>query len=417
MRQVLALTIAGLSVLAPLLPATDSALPGDWAKNSAVFRGPFGSGFSAATGVPTVWNEEAGKNILWKMNVPLGGLSSPVVWGDLVFVSGATREKREVYCLGAADGIVKWTGTYESSPDASVDYEVYDSLDALMHAAPTPAVDGERVYAMFANGEIAAFDVAKGKFLWSRLLGCTDDNMYGLTGSLLVYRGSVMVQFDGDDYALIRLDGMTGKEIWRKERDDGTWASPVLIKTTEAKYQVVITGDPETSGWDPETGEKLWSHELVSGDIAPSPVYGGELVYVNFSECGIFGIDPTGKTEVKWIVDELEDSSISDANSMATDGKFLYQFHQDMLVCLDARTGDVIYEKMVNDTTSYASPAIIDGKLYLFCGNTTLIVQIGKEFKLLGKCSLDEYTDVSPAVADGRIYIRTAESLYCIGAK
>lgn len=398
-------------------PAPEPKGPGaeELLKNCAVFRGPAGTGYSTAKKVPIEWSEKDDKNIVWKVAVPLGGLSSPVTWGDKVFLSGATREKREVYCFKAKDGSLVWTGTYETSDDASVDYEVYADLEALMYAAATPAVDGERVYAIFANGELVAFDIKTGKALWSKVVGDTTDNMYGLSNSLLIFGGSVICAFDGDSCTMNRFDGATGKKIWSTERDDNTWASPILIQTADKKTLVINAGNEEVSGWDAETGKKLWGHDLLMGDIAPSPTAGGGLVFANFQECGIFGIDPKGKSEVAWAIEELDQGGLSDTVSMVTDGKHLYQYNEDMLACMDAKEGKVLYEHAVDGSASYASPAIVGDKLYLFSGDTTYVVKVGPKYELLKKNTLEEYTDSSPAIVEGRMYIRTEKSLYAVG--
>jgi outer membrane protein assembly factor BamB len=420
-RRPVSRSIATLFVLGALSAAAgravaQSALPADWEKNSPVFRGPTGSGIFTAKNVPVEWNEKENKNILWKAALPLGGLSSPVVWGDRIFVSGASKEKREVYCLNAKDGKIAWTGTYETSPDASTDYKVYEQLEALMYAAPTPAVDGKRVYAIFANGELVAFDAATGKAAWSKVAGKTDGNQYGYANSLLAYKEGVIVHFVGDDNFVARYEGATGKEVWRTKDATSGWSSPILIQAPDKKYVVVAAGAPEIAGYDAETGKKLWAHEVLNGDVAPSPIYAGGLVFMNFKDSGIFGIDPAGGKEPKWTVTELQNGTLSDSQSMAADGKLVYQFYQDVLSCLDAGDGKVVYEQTIDGSASYASPMVVGDKLYLFCGNTAFVVQTGREFKLLGKCRIEEHTDVSPAVVDNRIYLRTEKSLYCVGA-
>jgi outer membrane protein assembly factor BamB len=355
--------------------------------------------------------------ILWKVEIPLGGLGSPVVWKEHVFVSGATRDKRVVYCLKVADGSMVWTGTYESNPESATAYEVYSDLEDLMHAVPTPAVDGKRVYAMFANGEIAAFDMASGRALWSRYLGSTEENMYGLAGSLLIYKEDVIAQFDSDYSLLVRLDGETGSDVWSSERSDSTWASPILVKTSDGSYQVVVNGDPETSGWNPENGEQLWSRELVEGDIAPSPIYADGLIYVNFMDCGIFGIDPAGESDVAWTIEELEEGSISDSVSMVSDGEHVYQWYDGLLACIDAKTGDVTYEEWLDEDSSFASPMIIGDTLYLVSGKDTPVIKTGPVYERIATCKLEESSDVPPAVAGGKIFIRTKRHLYCLGNK
>ena len=182
--------------------ASSTPLPADWQQNAGVFRGADGSGCTRFKGVPTQWDEKEEKNFLWRTRLPLGGLASPLAYGDKVLVAGASRARRELYCLSAKDGALLWTGTYKSSSEASTEYPVFDDLAPLMHAAATPATDGRTVYAIYANGELAAFDLASGRNLWSRVIGTTDKNAYGLSGSLLIYKDSVIVQFDGGENLL-----------------------------------------------------------------------------------------------------------------------------------------------------------------------------------------------------------------------
>jgi outer membrane protein assembly factor BamB len=392
-----------------------SPLPRDWRLNAGVFRGADGSGCTHFKGVPTEWNEKEKKNFLWRTRLPLGGLASPIAYGDKVLVVGASRARRELYCLSAKDGALLWTGAYKSSPKASTKYPVFDDLAAFMHAAATPATDGRTVYAIYANGELAAFELASGKNLWSRVIGATDKNTYGLSGSLLVYKDSVIVQFDSKNSLLARYD-RAGKEIWKTARKDCTWSSPILIVTADGGYQIVTNGDPETCGWDPETGKKLWKVEAVSGEIAPSPIYAGGLVWTSFKGCGILGIDPvSGK--LKHEIIELENGNITDANSLCTDGAYVYQFVDKLLTCIDVKSGRVVYEKAVDCIASYASPFVNDGKLYLPGNGNWLIGSAGKKFKVVGKGRIAERTDANPTVAPGRIYIRTKTGVCAIGAR
>jgi outer membrane protein assembly factor BamB len=411
----LLLRLAASAGIALSLSAGEAAaLPDGYDQASAVFRGPTGSGLHLVTGVPTTWNEKEKLNVRWKAAVPIGGLGSPVVWGDTVIVAGATREKREVYAFSLKDGAARWTGTYTSSPDATVDYPVWQDLDAVMHAASTPATNGQQVFAMFANGEIAAFDLASGKNLWSKLIASTINNAYGLTDSLLVYRDSVIVAFDGDKTLLVRLNAADGAEIFSVDRADCTWASPILVKDGDA-YRVITNGSGETACWDPETGKKLWGKALVTGDIAPSPICAAGKVVVNMKDVGIFAVN-LADGEKAWSIDALTDAEISDANSLCTDGTYIYQFYGSVLVCIEAASGTVVYEKGLDISASYASPFVVGDKLYLVGGNTVVVGTTGKEFTIIATNQLDEYTDISPAVVPGNILVRTEESLYCLGA-
>jgi len=384
--------------------------------NFPTFRGADGSGLSLVTSVPLEWNEQEGRNILWKVAVPLSGAGSPVAWGDRVYLSGATREKRAVFCFSVDSGELLWTGTYESDPAATVDYEVFDAPEHLMYAAPTPATDGRFVYAMFANGEIACFRAEGGEAAWSRLLCDTGQNMYGLANSPLVYKGSVIAMFHGVQSKLARFDGAGGNEIWSKERFDTSWASPILVRTAGGLDVVITHGDPETAGWDPETGEKLWYAELVSGDVAPSPTTAGGRVFVCFGGYGIFALDTESGEEV-WRVEELPEGAISETQSMVTDGELVYHLNNSVLSVLDAADGSVAYEKVLDHDISYASPFVAGEHVYLPCGETTVVIRKGREYEEVAVCRIEERSDISPAVVNGRIYIRTEHYLYCIGER
>jgi outer membrane protein assembly factor BamB len=399
---------------APCVTPTLQPFPAGWDSNSPTFRGPSGSGRFPAQPAPVEWDENSGSNIAWKSRVPLPGLSSPAVWDDRVFVTGATRERRELYCFGASDGALRWTGTYASDPKTPADYQVYEPLADRMHAVPTPATDGHRVYAMYGNGELACFDAATGKALWSRLLGSLEGNSYGLAASPVVWAGSVIVEFDGAKPLLCRLDGATGRELWKSERSDFTWASPVLARANGG-WQVVVAGSPDVSGWDPETGRRLWSLSLLFGDVAPSPVAEDGAVYVSFQNAGIFGIALAQPGQPRWTLDKLKTGTVTDGPSMVADGALLFHFYGNMLACLDAKTGRVLSEKTLPGTASYASPMIVGRNLYLFCGTQTFVGEATADFTVARTCELAEKADASPAVARGRIYLRGEDSLYCLG--
>jgi outer membrane protein assembly factor BamB len=400
--------------LAPPTPAPAGLPEVPPSQRSVAFRGPNGSARLDVDRVPLSWNEDTGTGIVWKTKVPLPGLSSPIVWGERIFVSGASREKRELYCFAAADGALLWTGTYRSHPNASTDYEVFDTPETLMHAVPTPVTDGRHVAALYANGELAVFEAVTGAFAWSALLGNTEDNMYGLSGSLLVHGHTFIAPFDGDSQLLTAFDAATGEQKWRAERGDATWASPILVQTAGGKALAITHGDPETAAWNPDTGEQVWALELCSGDVAPSPIYAGGRVFVNFAGCGMFAVNAdTG--EEAWRLEALDEGSFSDAVSMVSDGELVYQFFRNTLSVVDAQLGDIVYEQELDEGSCYASPFIVKDRLYLPCGTTTLVVARGREFKQLAANVLTESVQSSPAVVEGRIYMRGEQHLYCIG--
>ncbi|MHC4981587.1 MAG: outer membrane protein assembly factor BamB family protein [Planctomycetota bacterium] len=398
--------------------------PPSWdevARNWPHFRGPDGSGVCNFAKIPTAWNENQRLNIVWKVSLPLNGASSPVVWEDKLFLTAATKQQRLVLCYDAATGEVLWAKGYK---DTGANNEI-DVLDEFIYAAGTPAVDGRCVVAAFANGDVACFDM-NGNELWARNLGDTSRNEYGYSSSPLLYEGKVIVQFDaGEQGELVALDVQTGEEIWRQDRKDKSWASPILVEPEPGVRQVVVAGAPTVSAWELETGRVIWWAdvlEVVDGDVACSPILAAGQVIAVSDEAGMFAIRTAGRDDVKdsqvgWKVGkgDLKYSSFPDASSPVSDGELIYTYKDTMLVCIDAKSGKVVYEKEVGERASFASPVIAAGKLYLFAGKKTLIGQPGRQFKLLNTCELDESFDASPAFKEGRIFIRTRKCLYCIG--
>jgi outer membrane protein assembly factor BamB len=388
--------------------------------NWSSFRGPGGTGVSPFADVPTEWNEEKKLNILWKSPVKLPGFSSPVVWEGRIFLSAASRKDRVVFCYDADSGALLWTGTYTSSPDAPADYAVWEDREADMHAVCTPAVSGHGVFALFANGELAAFD-HDGKLKWSKLVADSSENMYGLGSSILTWRDRVIVPLDGEKGYLYAFKAADGKLAWKRKRPDLTWASPILLPASSGREQVVVSGDPMLSGWDPDSGKLLWHAEFLSGDVAPSPVFHRKRIIAVHGDTGMFAVKPGGtgnvtKTHVTWSTegDDL-DGMLPCTTSPLGVGEQIYTFEGNSFICVDAGTGKKVFEKELEVEANYASPAAVGDKILLFAGKETLIVRAGSTFKLLARCPLKERVDACPAFMKGRIVLRGSGHLYCIG--
>ncbi len=409
-------TMAICGLPAPVLGAETSGVLPETVSNWPAFRGPYGSGFAPREQVVTEWDEETGKNILWKVPVPLDGASSPVVWGERVFVTAADRETRRVLCYDADTGERLWARGYGdtgANNDIRVDY-------SYQFAACTPVVDGEHVLANFANGDLVCMDF-QGNELWAKNLGDTSGNMYGHASSLALYKDSVIVQIDfGMGVQVMAFDVETGEELWRTDNGGASWASPVVIYPEGGRPQVVVAADPMSAGYDAETGQTLWQAELIAGDIAPSPVFAQGKAIVMFAFYGMHAIDPASRGELEpgetaWTLEELEEGVLPETVSPATDGRYVYVFVADVLACVDAATGKVVYEKLVDTYSTYSSPIVAGDVLFLLGDEQTLAVRGGPEFKVIGTGTIEEYCDSTPACVGRRLYIRTENSLYCIG--
>ncbi len=416
------LLLSAVALLPAGLAAGDAApLPEGWDANWPAFRGPYQTAITTQKDLPATWSESKNQNIAWKVAVPLEGMSSPVVWNDRVYLSGGTKEKRGAFCFAADTGKLLWKTELPEDPKVDLEYAVYNMTG--MHAVPTPVVDGKYLHALYASGQVAAFDVQTGKLAWTVYLG-KPDNMWGLSNSLLRYQGNVLVQF----VDLIALDAATGEKRWSKPATEGGWSSPILAKVGTG-HQVILMGSPGLGGYDPATGAAVWHADgLWSGDVAPTPIFASGLAIGTFEGAGLFGVTTDGKGALpkeatKLSITELKTEGLKFPNSVSpvSDGERVYVFTES-LICVDIKTSKVLYEEVLKtasdqpDQTTYASPTIIDGRLYAFGSGATHVIKTGPTFVRLGHCDLADSFNTSPAFAPGRIFIRSDSNLYCISA-
>jgi len=386
-------------------------------KNWHSFRGPGGLGISAYTNIPAAWNGETGEGILWKAPIPLPGKNSPIVWGDRIFLTGATEEKREIYCFDANSGELLWQRAVENVPGS--DPEPAEVSDDTGFAAPTAVTDGQRVYALFANGDIACFDF-DGNQVWARNVG-PFDNMYGHSSSLAMYRNLLLVLLDqgGSEDGiseLVAMEATSGKTVWHTPRPvPNSWATPIVINTGE-RDEVITCANPWVIAYDPAKGTELWRVECLSGDVAPSPVYANGLVFVTNTYAVLAAIRPGGqgnvtKTNIVWTAED----GLPDICSPLTNGELVFVLETyGLLTCYDAKTGEYIWDEDLLETLN-ASPSLVADRVYLITEEgVTIIIKAGRQFEEIARNKLGENVVASPAFLDGRIYIRGENNLYCI---
>jgi len=392
---------ATLTLLATLFGG--AVVAADWPG----FRGT-GTGVSVETNLPTGFSATSG--LRWKATLPGRGVSGVVTHGTRVYVtaSSGTRDDRlHVLCFDAATGAKLWhrqlaaTGNTAAHPDTCM-------------AAPTPVADATGVYALFASGDVAAFD-ADGTLRWYRsLVGDypTITNQVGMASSPVLADGKLVVPMDnyGDSF-LAALDLKTGRNLWKTSRSaEANWATPAVRKLADGGSEILFPGR-DLAAYDGATGAKKWSAKLPGGIASPS-VAGDFLLTpgggVSASKLGVDGV-----TEL-WKSPRLQTGMTS---PVVADGKVYGVTSAGVLLCVDAATGKVDWDFRVKGRFS-ASPVVADGKLYLFSDEGKLIaVKLGSEPEVLAESATGERGQATPAISGGAIFLRGDKSLFCVGAK
>ncbi len=411
-------------------PAVDFPGIDEIRKNWPGFRGPEGNGIAYHTDVPSEWDGKSNKNIPWKTPIPLPGFNSPILWGDKIFLSGADRKNRVVYCIDAGSGKISWQAEVKDIP-GSPD-KPPKPTDDTGYAAPTMTTDGQRVFAIFAAGDIACFDFA-GKPIWAKNLGAPA-NHYGHASSLITYQDLLLVQYDQKTGGhLLALETDTGILVYDKTRDvEISWASPIVVNTG-ARTEIILNSNPFVISYDPRTGQELWRVECMSGEIAPSPAYADGMVFVvNEYAClaaikisdqgGSFREKPPPGPPAKafdkaapalaW---EFEEDLSEVSSPLATKDFLIMASSFGAVSCFNSKTGER-YWLHDFERGFYSSPILVGDKVYLVDMNGVMqIFKADKQFQLISTCELGEKTATIPAFSPGRIYIRGEKHLFCIG--
>jgi outer membrane protein assembly factor BamB len=382
------------------------------------FRGPGAQGRGAHDNVPTTWDAPAGRNILWRSPVPVPGKGSPVVWGKKIFLTGGTKEVRQVLCYDADTGRLLWATPIRDIPGSPA--RIKEPYDETGWAPSTPVVDDRHVFAIFVNGDLACLD-HDGKIVWTKAMG-QPNNPYSHGSSLAMYRNLLIVLWDQgalEDYMskIFAFDAQTGRTVWQQRRPvKASWATPVVVRVGAAD-QLLTAASPWMISYDPATGSELWrARTLDGGDVASTPAYADGVAYSICAETYLAAVKADGTGDVTagkllW----KSDRGRTDLTSPLTDGKLLWTIETGgKLTCFDARTGQVAYDKAM-ETSFNASPSLCAGKLWLLSLKGQMFVcEAGRQFKLLATNPLGEAAYASPVFQDGRIYLRGKKNLYCI---
>ena len=442
-RISIAVVICLLSTVMLLNSTAGSSAAPNWPQ----WRGPGGQGISTEKNLPTEWS--ATKNIKWKTPIAGRGHSSPIVWGNRIFlttaiegaiVPGAKAVKHmdgdkeflhpdsvgadhkhtfKVICLNADTGKILWDQTaYEGTP--------YDNRHRKSSfASSTPATDGKLVYAFFGTEGLYAYDMG-GKLVWKADLGKLGTVGMGTGTSPILYQNLLILQCDEENGAasfIVALDKKTGREVWKSPRKvQVSWATPILVRTPR-RTELITIGNETVIAYDPATGKELWRHKGVESNAIPSPVANQEMVFVTAGfptkiamaiRLGGSG-DLTNSANVAW---KYSKGTAYVPSPILYDDYLYLTTDKGILTCLDARTGEVKYDggRVPIPATFTASPVAFEGKILLTSEDgDTFIVRAGPKHEILGTNSLSEPVYASPAIADRKIFIRGERNIYCIG--
>jgi outer membrane protein assembly factor BamB len=377
--------------------------------NYPFFRGEGSRGVAAGTGYPVEWNGKEGKNIKWKINLPKPGKSSPVIWGDKLFLTGAKDGEFEVYCLDKITGKMLWTDSGSDFPGASK--VVPESDNEAGMAVPTAAVYKDGICAIFGNGNLVCFD-HEGKLKWAKNIG-VPQMTYAFSASLLIYDKLLLIQYDSQEkIVVLGFDLKTGEQKWEAPRTGRPVNSSPVLATFDGKPQIIINGNPKVSAFDPLTGKELWSQSGVTGDVVPSVAVNNKMVYAVTDYSKLVALKPGQEGSKVW-----EDNRFTpDVSSPVANDKFLFiSTGNGDAACYNAEKGDTLWTHYF-ENPFYASPVICEGKVWLLDRSGTMhIIEAGDRFKIVATSPLGENTDCTPVFSEKRIYIRGKLNLYCVG--
>jgi len=400
------------------------------AENWPAWRGPLANGISGETGLPTKWSTT--ENIAWKLPVPSRSGATPIIWNNHIFLNVATAMTTGDLELWAVDR-VKGEPLWKRPLGGGNNQQRKQNM-----STPSPVTDGTTVWVMTGTGILKAFDF-KGTELWMRDVQ-KDYGFFGLNwgyaSSPLLHDGALFIQVlhgmrTDDPSYVMKIDGKTGKTMWKVERPTNAisespdaYTTPLLVKTEKAT-EIAVTGGDIVTAHDPATGKELWRAQGLNPTndpnyrIVASPVMAGGLIIAPTRNRPMLALRPGGTGDVTTSHKAWSFDQGPDVPSPISDGKLLYVLRDNGVIhALDVQTGTVVWGPERLKTGAYSSsPVLADGKLYVTSENEglTSVFAAGPKFQILSENPLDDYCLASPAVSNGQIFIRTDRFLWAIG--
>ncbi len=403
------------------------------------WRGPSATGVAPNANPPLQWSEE--KNIRWKIEIPGQGLSSPIVWGDRVFVTTAIPTAKNIAPASEGSGrrgisatdVNKFVLLALSRRNGSVIWQ-RTAIAALPHegthldaswASNSPVTDGELIIASFGSRGIFCYN-QQGQLLWQKDLGdMTTRNAFGEGSSPVLHGNTVVVNWDHEGQSfIVALDKRTGKELWKADRDEPTsWSTPLVV-VHEGKPQVIVNATNRVRSYDLVTGKINWECSGMTVNAIPSPVTAEGVVYLTsgFRGSALLAIrldraqgDLSNSPAVVWKYDQ--DTPYVPSPLLYNGKLYFLKVNTGILSCFNAKTGEPFYvrQRLEGVANVYASPVGAAGRVYVVGRDgVTLVIKNGESFEVLATNKLDDGIDASPALADNELYLRGRKFLYCI---
>jgi outer membrane protein assembly factor BamB len=381
------------------------------------WRGPDGNGISTEKGFPIEWTA---KSVLWKTPLKGKGQSSPILWGDRIFLTSAEDggKTRLVICIDRKTGSILWEQTaWKGTPEPS------HAMNGW--ATPTCCTDGERVYAFFGMAGLHCYTV-EGKHVWSKELGKFLSKTKRGVAASPVLAGDLVVQIgdsDSDPY-MFGLDKRTGEIKWKTDRPKIEGYSTPILVDVDGHTELIVNGDPYVAGYSPKTGEKLWWCKSFVGRGEPTVMYADGLVHVLNGQPGdVYAVRPGGKgdvtkTHMAW---HTPRKSGRDQPSPLVVNGFLFACNMEgWLNCYDAKSGKDLWKERVSMARTSAAPVAAEGRVYLLDEDgMTVVLEPGPKLKVLARNVIDpspgELFRAVPTPSGGQFFLRSDRVLYCVG--
>ena len=422
-------------------------------QNWPAFRGANASGVADGVPTPTSWDATKSTNILWKTAIPGLAHSSPVVWGDRVYVTTAVSSKGNeyfrhglygdvdsdkdtsphtwhVYSLDKRSGKIIWDKiAYEGVP------KIKRHIKST-HASSTPATDGKHIIAFFGSEGLYCYDI-NGKLVWKQDLGVLDggwfydpDYQWGTASSPIIYKNMVIVQCDVQKNSFIAAyDINNGKRLWMTPREEiPSWGTPTIYEG-KSRVELITNATKAVRSYDPATGKELWKFSGNPEVTATTPIVGHDLIFICNSyrpNQPIYAVRPgatgdislkDGKTSNEFIAWSYQRGGTYMPTPIIYGDYFYACNNNGVLSCYNAKTGEKIYQQRIGDKGGAysASPVAADGKLYLSSEDgDVFVVKTGPKYELMATNPMGEVLMATPAISDGMIFVRGQHSVFCI---